>query len=332
MKSSGYTAVLLMSLLLFAVPVPCRGTSFAVLYPDVRYEGRELTESGELQVELQLMNGNFFSLRQVFVPRGGRAVTQNFTGKWRQVEHGALLLLTNLNGLSLRLNVGGSGNLYGEFFCNATTPPASVALKQVAEPLRSFVIMGRLERSGTGDVSLTDSGSGQVFFPVGGKPLNALSEKEHALFIDAVVSFEGKHMLLEKIRSMSRTVPEGLADSKGISDNFDLAGFVEGQTWFLPPQIGVEKATCIFSDMKEGKGSLEVSGPGLHFVVDITEQPGRRLELSIGDRNVRMLRAAGFESILEYFFGEYVWSREGNALALARPDGEYGMLLEQVRF
>ena len=47
-----------MSLLLFAVPVPCRGMSFAVLYPDVRYEGRVLTESGELHVELQLMNGN----------------------------------------------------------------------------------------------------------------------------------------------------------------------------------------------------------------------------------------------------------------------------------
>ena len=127
-------------LLLMALPAPAPA-SHVRLEPGMCYMG-EQSGHGGTRVELQLLDDNFFSLREVFAPRGGRRVTRDSTGVWRQVEDGSLLRLTNGYGLSLRLNIGGEGNLYGEFSFRASLPPMSLTLKRVSRAVRPFVIMG----------------------------------------------------------------------------------------------------------------------------------------------------------------------------------------------
>ena len=137
------------------------------------YTGGEHVNGGEQRVELYLLDGNFFVLRQIAAPKGKKAVTRDMTGSWRQVEDGALLQLTNRYGLALSLNIGGSGNLYGDFFPAPDGFPHSLALKKVPFRKPSFSIMGRLDRI-AGRATLTDSATGRVFAPAEGDALAAL--------------------------------------------------------------------------------------------------------------------------------------------------------------
>ncbi len=307
-------------LLLMALPAPAPA-SHVRLEPGMCYMG-EQSGHGGTRVELQLLDDNFFSLREVFAPRGGRRVTRDSTGVWRQVEDGSLLRLTNGYGLSLRLNIGGEGNLYGEFSFRASLPPMSLTLKRVSRAVRPFVIMGRLERSEGRRASLTDSATGRVFSPVEGGALAALPP-ENPVFVDALVLPEAAGLRVETIRSFSPFMPESPPDSGGEDVARGFAGAAENQVWLLPELPGVTEASCFFSGMESGSGMLEVNGPGLRLVVSVEERPGRRLAFTLGEEDARMLRAAGFEELPGIFSGEYAWSREGGTLVLTasgRPD------------
>lgn len=311
--------------LLMALYVPARAAHVR-LEPGMCYAG-ELPGPGGARVELQLLEDSFFSLREVFAPRGGRRVTRDSTGVWRQVEEGSLLRLTNGYGLSLRLNVGGEGNLYGEFSFRSSLPPASLTLKRVSRAVRPFVIMGRLKRSEGGGADLTDSATGRVFSPVEGGALAELPP-ETPLFVDALVLPKGAGLRVEAIRSFSPFMPERPSDGGGENGARGFADAAEHQVWLLPGLPGVTEASCFFSGMENGPGMLEVNGPGLRLVVSVEERPGRRLAFTLGGEDARMLRAAGFEELPGIFSGEYAWSREGGTLVLTFP-GRPDLLLER---
>lgn len=300
------------------------------LEPGMCYAGEQ---RGGTRVELQLLENHFFSLREVFAPHRGRRVTRDSTGVWRQVDRGSLLRLTNRHGLSQQLNVGGRGNLYGEFSPRASLPPMSLTLKRVSCAVQPFVIMGKLERSAGGRASLTDSATGRIFSPVEGGALAELPP-ENPLFVDALVLPKAEGGLrVERIRSVSSVIPKSPPDSGEDEGNGvrGLARAVENQVWLLPELPGVTGASGFFSGRETGPWVLEVSGPGLCLMVSVEEKPGRRLLFSLGAGDLQMLRAAGFEDLPGIFSGEYAWSREGDTLVLTSP-GRPDLLLERSRF
>lgn len=320
----------------------CAGSASVPAHDHLEPGSLYVGESGEIRVELRLLEENFFVLLHVFTPRGGAAATRDFTGVWRQVESGTLLQLTNRHGLALRFNIGGGGNLYGDVCLVSGMPPWSLTLKKSPWRAQAFSLMGRLDRPASpadggaaksteaGPARLTDSASGRVFALENG-PAPGDLPPENPLFVDAEVRMGTKGLVVEKIRSFSRSLPSSARGVAAADDAAaDFAGAAEGQTWMLSALPGVPEASCFFSGRGEGRGVLEVAGPGLRLVVAVEELPGRRLLFRIRERDARMLRAAGFDALPGLFAGEYRWSREGDALALAASD-DRRLLLEKCR-
>ena len=287
------------------------------------YAGGEHAGGGEQRVELYLLDGNFFVLRQIAAPRGKKAVTRDMTGFWRQVEEGALLQLTNRHGLALSLNIGGSGNLYGDFFPAPDGFPHSLALKKSPFRKPSFSVMGRLDRI-AGRAALTDSATGRVFAPAEGEALAALPGKD-SLFVDAVILPAKNGCAVQRIRSFSTRFPSqaGSAPTDG-----DFAARVAGEVWLLPSLPGLPAASCVFSERGKGQGALEVTGPGLRLTADyVLRGPG--LTFSVRKEDARMLEACGAEVLPRMLASVRSWSLEGGALTLTSADGQ-SFLLEKA--
>ncbi|WP_298032638.1 hypothetical protein [uncultured Desulfovibrio sp.] len=279
------------------------------------YAGGERAGRGERRVELYLLDGNFFVLRQISVPRGGEPVTRDVTGLWRRTGDGALLRLSNRHGLSLRLNVGGGGNLYGDFFpAPGGTAQGLVLKKSPFRPL-SFRLMGRLDRAG-GRAALTDSATGRVFAPLAGEALAALPG-EDPLLVDAEILPGKNGTRVRRVWSFSGRFPSWASAAPSAGDFSAAAG---GAVWLLPSLPGLPAASCVFSGNAKG-GALEVTGPGLRLSADYTLR-GTGLTFSLGDADAGMLRACGAEALARMLASVRSWSLEDGALVLDAADGQ----------
>ncbi|MBS6828981.1 MAG: hypothetical protein KH208_03780 [Desulfovibrio sp.] len=254
------------------------------------YTGGEHAGGGEQRVELYLLDGNFFVLRQIAAPRGKKAVTRDMTGFWRQVDDGF---------------------------------PHSLALKKSPFRKPSFSVMGRLDRI-AGRAALTDSATGRVFAPAEGEALAALPGKD-SLFVDAVILPAKNGCAVQRIRSFSTRFPSqaGSAPTDG-----DFAARVAGEVWLLPSLPGLPAASCVFSERGKGQGALEVTGPGLRLTADyVLRGPG--LTFSVRKEDARMLEACGAEVLPRMLASVRSWSLEGGALTLTSADGQ-SFLLEKA--
>ena len=287
------------------------------------YVGGERTEGGERRVELYLLDGNFFVLRQISVPRGGEAVTRDMTGHWRQMEDGSLLRLSNRHGLSLRLNIGGGGNLYGDFFPAPGGSVQSFVLKKSPFRIQSFCLMGRLDRAG-GRAALTDSATGRIFTPLAGEALAALPG-EDPLFVDVEVLPAKNGLRVQRVRSFSSRFP---SQAQAAPSAGDFSAAVSGTVWLLPSLPGLPAASCVFNGDGKGNGALEVTGPGLHLSADYALR-GTSLTFSVGEADAGMLRACGAEALARMLASVRSWSLEGGALVLNAADGQ-SFLLEKA--
>ena len=287
------------------------------------YTGEERTERGERRVELYLLDGNFFVLRQTDTLRGRTATTRDMTGIWRQVEGGALLQLSNRHGLTLRLNIGVRRNLYGDFLSSPNGFPQSLVLKESPFRMPSFSVMGRLDRV-AGRATLTDSATGRVFTPAAGEALTALPE-ENPLFVDAVILPAKNGCAVERIRSFSSRFP---SQADTAPTDRDFAASVEGVVWLLPPLPGLPAASCAFRGRGKGRGSLEVTGPGLRLAADY-DLRGRSLSVAVSKEDSRMVNACGAEALPRMLASVRSWSLENDALVLTATDGQ-SFLLEKA--
>lgn len=342
-------AISLLALLLLAwgaAQARAATVAYAPLKPASLYAGVAQAEHGKLRVELRLLDGNFFVLTQEFTPKGKQAAARDLTGNWRQVEDGALLQLTSRHGLSLRLNVGGGGNLYADFSLAPGAPPQSLVLKKAPWRNRPFNLMGRLDRpaasgkEGGGpdaEASLTDSATGRVFVPVTGKALGSLPA-DNPLFVDAVATLQKNGLRVEEIRSHSTRMP---SHSGNVQAGQTFAHMAGRQFWRLPAQPGLPQVTCFFNPSGQrtgqrtgghvgGRGSVEVTGPGLRLVAEYEELSGQRLAFTVKKEDARMLRSAGFQALLETFEGVSSWSLENEALVLTAANGR-SVVLEKAR-
>lgn len=319
--------VLLCAAALAPVALPAAVAAFAAHAPlpaASLYAGGERTEGGERRVELYLLDGSFFVLRQISAPRGGEAVTRDMTGHWRQVEDGTLLRLSNRHGLSLRLNIGGGGNLYGDFFPAPGGPVQSFILKRSPFRMPSFCLMGRLDRA-KGRAALTDSATGRVFTPLAGEALAALPGGEEPLFVDVEVLPAKNGLRVQRVRSFSGRFP---SQAQAAPSAGDFAAAVSGTVWLLPSLPGLPAASCVFSGDGKGNGVLEVTGPGLHLSADYALR-GTSLTFSVGKADAEMLRACGAEALARMLTSVRSWSLEGGALVLNAADGQ-SFLLEKA--
>lgn len=315
-----------LALLALAVlaPIPAPASAvYAPLEPDSSYMGGMRGKNGEMRVEVHLLDGNFFVLRHRFVPEGKTAVSRDITGNWRQLDEGSLLQLANRQGLLLHLNVGGAGNLYGDFRPAPDGFPQSLVLKKAPRRSLSFNLMGRLDRRG-GRASLTDSATGRVFSPVTGAALAALPDNE-PLFVDVEALPVKNGLVIREVRSFSSRLPSDSGASLSGGHFADAAG---GHVWRLPLLPGLTAASCIFRGGGKERGTLEVAGRGLHLTAAYEELHGRRLAFAIRREDGAMLRACGARALLAMLAGTPSWSVEGEALILTGDDGR-SFLLEK---
>ena len=295
------------------------GPGFAPLQAGSMYAGGDTTAQGQRRVELYLLDGNYFVLRQIATPKGKEAFVRDMTGHWRQSDGGALLRLSNRHGLALGLNVGGGGNLYGDFFPLPDEKSQSLVLKKSAFRAVTFTIMGSLERG-----TLTDSSTGRAFSVSGKADVLAKVDAEKALFVDAEVTQTEKGLRIERIRSSSTRFP---SEAQGAPSAQEFSASVEGKTWLLPVLPGFPTGACFFNGSK-GSGSLEVTGKGLRLVVPYTLR-GNDLTVTVSEDDVQKLRAVGAEILVNMLRTVRSWSLESGALVLAAAEGQ-SFLLEKA--
>lgn len=297
--------------------------AFAPLKAGSFYAGSLRNSRGESTVELHLLDQNFFVLRQTLTPQGKPPFTRDLTGNWRQVGDGALLRLTNRHGLALGLNIGGGGNLYGDFFPLPGVKLESLILKKASPKSQTFFVIGSLERS-PNHSALTDSASGREFTLLHGEGLATLPA-ESPLFVDAEVMLTKKGLNVKSIRSFSQNFPQYAAIAP--TQQYFKAS-VEGASWLLPPIAGLPVASCTFQNGTQGNGVLEIMGKGLRLSAAYT-LVGAKLQFSIKEHDSRTLQALGAEALVHMLEGVRSWAMEGDALVLA-DDGGQSFLLEKA--
>ncbi len=304
------------------LPVSAAPSGHAALRAHSLYTGGERGEKGERRVELYLLDGNFFVLRQSFSARGKAAVARDMTGTWRQAEGGSILRLSNRHGLSLRLNIGGR-DLYGDFFPASNGLPQCLVLKETLFSKPSFNVMGRLERA-KDQVTLTDSATGRICTHVKDDALAALPGTD-PLFVDAMVLPSKNTCTIERIRSFSTRFPSQ-AETELTNEDFRAA--VEGVVWLLPSLPGLPTSSCTFSGKGKGQGSLEVTGQGLRLEAKYALN-GQSLNFIVRKEDAKMLHACGAEALPRILTSVRSWSLETGALVLTASDGQ-SFLLEKA--
>ena len=264
------------------------------------------------QVWLYLLEDNYFILKKTRSASGKSKALTQFTGRWRQIDGGANLQLTNAFGLQMNMNIGSSGKLYSSVQAAASMSARTLVMKKSPFSSPMFRISAVLE-SRNGHLVLTDSAAGRTFSPVEG-------ELDHAalnvpLFIEADVTLLKKGIKLEKIYSTTENIPSSIRHKDGNFD--DLAG---ATIWQSQGGDGFSPASCYFRKRGSGTGVLEVSGPGLHLelpyrveqqhLVFIAEPKKQATDISVeGGRWLKLLS------------GQVLWRNEGELLVLQSPAG-----------
>lgn len=191
--------ILLLLFLLLCAAVPSQAAAFPVLSPG-GYTGSVEAEGKRYTIILELKKDHCFVLREEV---GEKART--LTGKWVQINGGAILQLVNRNGLNKVLNVGGTGTLY-----SGVQAPfekyRNVVLEQTGATAFPYTIMGTLSFGATG-ASLQDSATGMVAGLVPDPQLDSLRSRSSSLFVDMEVEEEDEALRLVRIRSAADVFP-----------------------------------------------------------------------------------------------------------------------------
>ena len=263
------------------------------------------------QVWLYLLEDNYFILKKTRSASGKSKALTQFTGRWRQIDGGANLQLTNVFGLQMNMNIGSSGKLYSSVQA-ASMSARTLVMKKTPFSSPMFRISAVLE-SRNGHLVLTDSAAGRTFSPVEGDLDNAALKVP--LFIEADVTLLKKGIKLNKIYSSTENIPSSIRHKDGNFD--DLAG---ATIWQSQGGDGFSSASCYFRKKGSGTGVLEVSGPGLHLelpyrveqqhLVFIAEPKKQATDISVeGGRWLKLLS------------GQVLWRNEGELLVLQSPAG-----------
>lgn len=306
--------LLLFQLLPCALRQACASSvAYPVLSPGSLYAAEEQGKKGKSSVELFLLNRNFFVLRQEHGRRDKEKV-RDVTGIWRQVEDGAVLLLTNRYGLEQKLSIGGGHNLYGDFRISASDGGHDLVLREKPFTLPSFTVMGRLEMGPKG-ACLTDSASGRVFTPVEGKALQGLPA-DRPLFVEVQLTPSTEGGTITSVRSYSEHFPTA---ATLVRDPDDFARASRG-IWSLPSMSGMPRGACTFVTGDGQSGKVEIAGPGLWLMPGFRFH-GTSLSFSVSRDDLAMLKTLGAESLVEMLRAT-AWSLEGDELVLTTGSGQ----------
>ena len=286
-----------------------KGDVFPVIAAQSLYVG-DMPEYME-QVWLYLLEDNYFILKKTRSVSGKSKALTQFTGRWRQIDGGANLQLTNVFGLQMNMNIGSSGKLYSSVQA-ASMSARTLVMKKSPFSSPMFRISAVLE-SRNGHLVLTDSAAGRTFSPVEG-------ELDHAalnvpLFIEADVTLLKKGIKLEKIYSTTENIPSSIRHKDGNFD--DLAG---AAIWQSQGGDGFSPASCYFRKRGSGIGVLEVSGPGLHLELPYRVEKQHLVFIAEPKKQATDISVEGARW-LKLLSGQVLWRNEGELLVLQSPAG-----------
>ena len=191
-------ALVFLFILLCAAAPLSGAAAFPVLKAPASYAGVVEAEGARYAVTLRLKADHHFVLRE---ERGKNQRT--LTGRWFQTDGGAILQLSNRNGLEKRLNVGGAGTLYAGVQA-PFTQYRNVALESVPDVPFPYAVMGTLS-FGSDGVWLRDAATGTASRLLPDPQLAHLPRK--ALFTDMDVEEDGSNLRLLRLRSAAETFP-----------------------------------------------------------------------------------------------------------------------------
>lgn len=220
--------------------------------------------------------------------------SQDITGLWRLAPDGVDLTLYTLQDMRLRMSVG------KEAIHASLGPAAHMTLVPVPTEAVTFEVTGLLERNGKGAV-LTDAASGHAF---------AIAEAGDATadkFATMEVTIKNGQTESGRVIRHSGQVPRFFEKPGGRSGVKVFLEDIVGRFWLLPPIAGVDSAAMRFSKpAEECKGRFDVSGPGIRLEGNY-ELQGDRLSLGASPENIRNIRLAGAEGLLEAVIGDFTW-------------------------
>lgn len=283
---------------------------FPVIAPQSLYVG-DMPEYME-QVWLYLLEDNYFILKKTRSVSGKSKALTQFTGRWRQIDGGANLQLTNVFGLQMNMNIGSSGKLYSSVQAAAAMSVQTLVMNKSPFSRPMFRISAVLE-SRNGHLVLTDSAAGRSFSPVEGELDNAALKVP--LFIEADVTLLKKGIKLEKIYSSTENLPSSIRHKDG---NFDDA--VGATIWQSQEGDGFSPASCYFRKKGSGTGVLEVSGPGLHLELPYRVEQQHLVFIAEPQKQATDISVEGHRW-LKLLSGQFLWRNEGELLVLQSPAG-----------
>lgn len=284
--------------------------SFPVIVPGSLYVG-DVPAYME-QVWLYLLDDNYFVLKKTRSVSGKSKSVGQFTGRWRQVDGGANLQLTNDFGLSLAMNIGSTGKLYSSMQVGDAISSYTLAMTRIPFSKPLFKMSAVLEVRGSRLV-LTDSAAGRTFAPVEGDlDINSIKKP---VFIEADVSLAKHGVKIEKIYSSTEKLPSSLRAQK---ENFDEVTYEE--TWQNDAGNGIQAVSCYFRSKGTAGGILEISGQGLHLELPYRLEQ-QALQFFGGSSYNSQNLTAEARRWLEILSGHVVWQYEGKTLILRSPTG-----------
>ncbi len=302
---------LLAFLLCLALSTPCTAAVFPRLEASSAYTAAVQEQGMAYEAFLRLRGGHFFILHEHVLLPGGKAKERSLTGTWRQIGEGALLQLANRNGLTLKLNVGGTGDLYGGIrVLRART--VSVAFKKTEDRPRPFAIMGLLSFKGQ-KAALRDAASGRIFSLAPDARLDALAARGAPLFADAEVEEEGEGLRLAHVRGVSSRLPAPTDRSPAT-----FARIADGGLWRLSAP-GLPPLHCAFARAGGAKGAFEAAGQGLRLRAAY-EIGDSGIGFRVDEADARLLEAAGAGELPRLLARIRYWDVEGNVLVFSEKE------------
>ena len=293
------------------------GAGFPKLVPATCFTGEAATRFGQSRVELSLLDGNYFVLRQIFSSSLRRFV-RDLTGTWRQRRDGSVLLLSNRYGLALPLNVGASHNLYGSVPSLGTGHRIAITLRESSFVKPVFTLTGALEQA-SGLYTITDGATGRVF-RLTGSALQSLP-RDDILFVDLELAYGLDGCEVLKVRSFSRDFPKQQEAQPTLTFSS-----VQGKVFWLTLPRG-QKVTCTFAVTGQDKGQMEIAGKGLWLNVPFSFH-AETLRFALRKNDVQMLTQLEETWLRQLLESTQAWTKDGTALLLLGPQGELALLEE----
>lgn len=291
-------ALLLLFILLCAA-VPFSGAAaFPVLNAPASYAGRVEAEGTHYAVLLRLKEGNCFVLQE---ERGKKQRT--LTGRWFQTNGGAILQLSNHNGLEKKINVGGAGMLYAGVQA-PFTQYRNVTLERVPDMPFPYAVMGTLNVAPDG-ARLRDAATGVTLRLLPDPQLEALPHK--ALFADMDVEETDSGLRLLRLRSATETFPPLQENTPEL-----FRRQVVPLSWRLLSEGKDLRCTFRETVLAVTDGNVQLEIPYTLDADSITFHPDAR--------TAALWKAFGMRQAGRLLLGTHLWDLNGKVLSLQLDD------------